>query len=101
MKLNITKIRLAVLRLVQQRPGMDAHSLAQFLYDGNHIKRGEYYKDEAPKHSRNFTGQGSARLSGSISKPLIEAGLIKKTNEFRRFSRDKLYITKLGLEKLK
>lgn len=98
---NLTKVRLAALRLIHQRPDMDANCLANFLYEGNHIKWKGYYKDDAPRYSSGISGQSSARWSGNYIRPLIDAGLVKKSmsREYLNY-RDILNLTDKGREAL-
>lgn len=96
-ELNLTKTRLATLRLIQQKPMVDQAHLAQVLYDSNHIKWKGYYKDDAPKYMYGPSGQSSARWSGNYIGPLIDAGLVKRHNDLNGgFLRHKLTLTEKG-----
>lgn len=94
--MRITKTRLAALRIIQQNPGIDAHSICWYLYQGDHIRWKEYLKSDAPKYMSGPSGQSSARWSGAFIKPLISEELISRKMMKNSGYRYGLFITSKG-----
>lgn len=89
MSLNITPLRLSVLRLLASNGRYNCKSLVQVL-----MPRGT-----ASNPRRTWTEQGAARMAGKLTKPLEDAGLIKTDYWARMYNKD-AWITAAGLKVL-